>query len=133
MRPVSFSNSIDSEGWESLSRMLIAFPIDLDNQNNGLLRIKKELGLMKHVLFLQLVTFDGSNCVDASFFVGAEKSVARMEKKLDTHGIKNQRFVLFLKMLLLKLRKQKLLVKKHMEIQQEFCRMKKVVEHANPL
>jgi hypothetical protein len=129
--------TIEREGWDYVARTLIAFPIDIpmgmEPENAKLVRLRKELQVMKHALYGQLMAFNGSGAIDASFLIGTMKAVARIEAGLEAQGIKNLGFVLLLKLLLRRMRKQRLLVKKPMETRGEFGRMKRVVEHANSL
>jgi hypothetical protein len=129
--------TIEREGWDYVARALITFPIDIpmdaEPENLKLVRLRKELQVMKHALYEELMTFNGNRSVDASFLIGTTKAVARIEAGLEAEGIKNLGFVLLLKLLLRRLRKQRLVVKKPMETRGEFGRMKRVVEHAGSL
>jgi hypothetical protein len=137
MQPVVPHETIESEGWDYVARTLIAFPIDIplgvEPENVKLMRLRKELEVMKHALYGQLMTLNGSGEIDASFLIGTTKAVSRIELGLEKQGIKNLGFVLLLKLLLKRMRKQRLLVEKPMEKRNEFGRMKRVVEHADSL
>jgi hypothetical protein len=131
MPDIDLSSQLESESWDSLALKLKSIPIKLNDPN--LKKVEKEMQLLKHVLYEQLLTFNGNNEIDTSFFVGAIKTHDRIEKELDKHGIKNNEFMIFLGLLLGKVRKQKLLVKKPLEMQKEFGKMKGVVEDADSL
>jgi hypothetical protein len=137
MRPLSLDDAILNESWDCVARTIISFPIDIDGgmpgDNTKLRRLRKELEMIKHALYEQLMTYNGNKTLDASFFVGAFKAVSRIENGLDAQGVRNLRFVMLLKVLLQKLGKQRLLVKKPMEMRKEFGKMKRVVEHAGSL
>jgi len=133
MQPSSLPHAIETESWEHVAKMLMSFPIEVEGSGRELRRLRKELGMLKHAMYGQFMTYNGNHTIDASFFVGAYKAVSRIERGLEAQGIKNQRFVMFLKLLFHRLRKQKLVVKKPMAIQNEFGRMKRVVENANPI
>jgi hypothetical protein len=125
------SHLIDNESWDSLATKLISIPISIGNEDKELLRLRKEMELIKHVMHEQLVSFNGNNTIDTAVFVGAIKSIDRIEKCLDKRGIKNNEFMIFLRMVLEKMKKQRLVVKKPLEMQKEFGKMKGVVEDAD--
>ena len=131
MQPGSLTDDIENESWDSIARMLIRFPINIDKTDRGLHKISRELGVIKHVLHNQLMTYNGNGSIDISFFVAASKTVARLDKDLESKGIRNNEFMLFLKLLILKIRRQKLIVKKPLEMQNEFKKMKRIVENGN--
>jgi hypothetical protein len=133
MQPSSLPHAIETESWDHIARMLVSFPVEIEGDGRELRRIRKELGILKHALYGEFMTFNGNQTIDASFFVGAFKAVSRIDRDLEAQGIKNQKFVMFLKLLFHRLRKQKLVVKKPMKIQNEFGRMKRVVENANTI
>lgn len=127
----SLSQLIDKEDWDALARMLISMRIDLGKKDRKLLRLSKEMQIIKHVLYEQLLTFNGSQTIDLSFFVGTLKTVLRIEKELEEKGIANNEFLIFMKLLLEKFKKQKISVKKPLEMQTEFGKLKGVVEDAD--
>ena len=131
MQPGSITDDIENESWESIARMLVKLPINIDKTDRDLNKISRELSVIKHVLHNQLMTYNGNGSVDVSFFVAASKTVARLDKDLESKGIRNNEFMLFLKLLILKIRKQKLVVKKPLEMQNEFKKMKRFVENGN--
>ena len=133
MQNCSFSQQIESESWESLASMLISMRIDLGKEDAKRRRLRKEMEATKHVLYEQLLSFNGNQEIGASFFVGTVKTLAGIEKRLDASGVKNNEFMTFMKLILGKIRKQKLLVKKPMEMQNEFKKMKGVIEDAGSL
>jgi hypothetical protein len=129
----SLSQIIESEDWDALALALISMPIDIRRDNPKLRRIAKELGLAKHILYNQIRQMNGNNSIETSLYVGTVKSIARLEKRLADQGAGNSQFVMFLKLLLDKFKKQRLLIKKPMEIREKFGRMKEVVEDAGSL
>ena len=133
MQPSTLHHAIETESWDHIARMLVSFPIDIGEGSAETRRLRKQLEAMKHALHWHLMSCNGSGTIEASFLVGTVKAVSRIERGLDAQGIKNQRFVMFLKLLLHRLRRQKLVVKKPMEMRKAFGAMKKVVENAGPI
>lgn len=126
MQDFDFGKQLESESWDQLAIMLRSIPIKLEGPK--LRKVKKEMQLLRHVLHAQLLTLNGNNEVDMSFFVSCIKSFGRIEKKLESNGIQNNEFMVFFRLLIGKMRKQKLLVKKPLEMQKEFGRMKGVID-----
>jgi hypothetical protein len=133
MQKQSFSQIIETESWDSLASMLISMPVDINKDGPKLRRIAKELEVIKHILYDHLNQMNGNNTIDMAFYVGAIKSISKLEKKLESNGVEHSQFVIFLKLLLGKLKKQKLIVKKPMEVREKFGKLKEVVEDANSL
>jgi hypothetical protein len=131
MQTGSLTDDLENESWESIARMLLAMPISFDNNHKGMKKIGRELGMIRHVICQQLLSYNGNREIDMAFFVSYSKVVARIENDLESKGIRNNEFMLFLKLLLLKVKKQKLIVKKPLEMQNEFKKMKRIVENGN--
>jgi hypothetical protein len=129
----NLSQIIEDEDWDSLALALISMPVDIKKDNPKLRRIAKELEISKHVIYDHLKQMNGNNTIDTSIYVGLVKSIGTIEKKLDANGVKNSQFIMFLKLLLEKFKKQKLSVKKPMEIREKFGKLKEVVEDAGSL
>lgn len=120
-------NQIQNEDWDAIAHTLITFDITLATNGNQGRKLKKELGLVKHVLYEHIKSNNTEN-LSASFFVGAVKTVKAIEKRFDSNKEERREFLVFLKLLIEKLKKQKIYVKKPMEIRDEFQKMKGVVE-----
>jgi hypothetical protein len=129
----SLSQIIEGEDWDSLALALISLPVDIKKENPKLRRIAKELEVIKHILYNQIMQMNGNNTMETSLYVGFVKSISRIEKKLDENGVQNSQFIMFLKLILEKFKKQKLSVKKPMEIREKFGKLKEVVEDAGTL
>lgn len=131
METGSSSQAIGDEGWDTLANMLNSMQIDLGKKRGKLKKLQKEMEVVKHILYEQLRSFNGNQSVDMSFFVGTMKTVSRIEEELEKHGIENNEFMVFLNIVLDRIKKQRLVVKKPMEMQKEFGKLKGVVEDAN--
>jgi hypothetical protein len=115
------------ENWDAIAHALITFDIKLDNNGNEGRRLKKELGIIKHILY-EHIKWNRDGNLHAFFFVGAVKTIRTMEKKFDRSNETRREFLVFLKLLLEKMKTQRLYVKKPMEMRHEFKKMKGVVE-----
>ncbi len=117
----TFSQHLVSEDWASLSVLLAK--INLSNIKNKILR--KKLQFIKNTLYLQMNNFNGSNRIEASFLIGALKTLLSIEKEFN--GTSHD-FLIFYKMVVNKLECQKLVVNKTMEKRLEFKKMKSIME-----
>jgi len=124
----SISHLLAQEDWKSLAHMLMSMEIELGDERRETRKLQKELCMVKAVLHQKLVTTNGSNTIDLSFFVGAVKLVRRLEKEYDRLGVERRDFIIFLNLLLTKFSQQKLIVTKPAERKAEFKKHKRVVE-----
>ncbi len=125
--PVSPTHSLENEDWETVINILI----NLDTGVNGsrdTRKLKKKIGIVRQILYSHLSDMDGSNRIDLSFLIGAIKTIENLEREFDEHGVKGREFLIFFRLLIYKLEKQKLIVNKPMERRFELEKLKEVVE-----
>jgi hypothetical protein len=120
---------LKEENWEAIAHTLITFDIQLDTNGSDGRKLKKELGFIKNVLYAHIKNREPESTINISFFVGAVKTIKRLERKFERNNEKRTEFLVFLKLLLEKIKKQRVYVKKTMEIRTEFKKMKGVVEN----
>jgi len=128
MQDSGLTQLVENESWDSLAKMLIGMPVEFGNGDAKGRKVKKQMEALKHALYTQMMSFNGNRSVETSFFVASVKAFSGIEKKLETNGVKNSQFVMFLKLIMGKIRKQKLLIKKPLEVRNEFSKMKEVIE-----
>lgn len=116
------------ENSELLAQMLVTMDMDFQVNGKDTLKLHKELCMAKTVLYYHLMGTNGTNSIDVSFFVGTVKMINRINKEYDRLGIQKKDFLIFLRMLLSRFSKQKLLVEKIAEKKAEFKKHKGVVE-----
>ncbi len=123
---------IENESWEDIAHMAHVFHIELEGDHNGTKKLKKELCFVKHILHEHLCDQDKiQDFVNTSLFITMVKTIDKFEKAFDKHDIKRREFLLFLKAILDKLKKEKLMVEKPMERKVEFKRMKGLMENGH--
>ena len=133
MQESGLTQLVENESWDSLAKKLISLPVDFDNGDAKGRKVRKQMEALKHALYTQMMSFNGNQSIETSFFVASVKAFSGIEKRLETNGKKNSQFVMFLKLILGKIKKQKLLVKKPLEVRNEFSKMKEVVEDAESI
>ena len=119
---------IENESWEDIAHMMHVFHIELEDDHNGTKKLKKELCLVKHILHEHLCDPDRIQYVNTSLFITMVKTINKFEKAFDKHNVKKRGFLLFLKAVLNKIKKEKLRVEKPLERKVEFKKMKDLIE-----
>lgn len=119
-----YSKRVESETWSSLAHMASTFKINVKENGCESRKLKKELELLKHILHQQLKHHDESGGFNSAFLVGMFKTIRRFENSFEKLGIIDRAFILFLKALLHKAKKQRLIVVKPMERVFEFKKIK---------
>ena len=94
-------------------------------------RLRTKAGLVRMILYDKLRGFNGDSSIDLAFFIASVKTIRGMEREFDAHHIKRREFLIFLQLLLQKFERQKLTVKKPLDMLAEFRRMKGVVENGH--
>jgi hypothetical protein len=92
-------------------------------------KLRTQLGIIRMLIYEKISSWNGNDSIDLSFFIASFKTIQKIEKEFDAHGIKKREFLIFLKMLFYKFKKQKLIVKKPLATIVEFKKMKGVVEN----
>ena len=126
----SISDSLLHADWQSIADVLGTLECGVEGDHAAARKLRAQLGVIRVIMYENLRSWNGANSVDASFLIGSYKTIKRMEKEFDSKGIENRRFLIFLKLLLEKLERQKLKVKKPYAQITEFEKMKGVVEKA---
>ncbi|HIH23281.1 TPA: hypothetical protein HA238_06140 [Candidatus Micrarchaeota archaeon] len=127
-----FKKSFENESWDSIAHMALTFQIELDEEDKHQKRLKKELGMLKHVLHHHLKDQEAAaRNLNITFFVRLHKTIARLEKAFDRHDVKRREFLVFLKAILHKLRNTRFMVFKTLERKNEFGKMKGLMDKKN--
>ena len=124
----SFSDSLLHAEWDELAKLLQTVENGIEGDSPEAKKLRATLGVVKILMCENMRVWNGQGSIDASFFIGSYKTILKIENEFDAKGIENRQFVLFLKLLLQKFEKQRLLVKKPFLMIEEFGKMKEVVE-----
>ena len=124
---LTLSDILISSEWEQIADMLSRMRIDVPGDDILAKKIRVETAMLKMLVHHQISSLNGNNTIDLSLFMGCHRIINRLEK----HKKGDKRFLIFLKLLMYKLRKQKLRVVKRRERLDNFGRLKAVVENGN--
>lgn len=127
-RPISVSDSLASAEWGLVAHTLATLDNGVEPRNAAARRLRAQLGVIRVIIYEKIRQWNGESSIDLSFFIASYKTIQRMEREFDTMGIKKRDFLIFLKLLLYKFEKQKLIAKKPFATISEFKKMKRVVE-----
>lgn len=120
-----FKRRIEEESWDSVAQMALGFQINITNNSKECRRLSKQLGMVKHLIHEHLrKAEDVDKFLNASFFVRLVKTLDSMEKSLKKYNIEKSEFLIFLKAVLHKLKKERLVVSKTLERKNEFRKLK---------
>ncbi len=116
---------IEHERWSFLAIMAIEFHIEIEENGSESRKLKKEVEMLKHVIYEQLINYEnnGKN-IPSVFFTGMVKTIRRIEASFERLQMKDKIFVQFLKALLHKAKKERIIAVKPLERSFEFKKMK---------
>lgn len=132
-RPDNISDSLAAAEWELIAHTLATLNCGIEPRTPATRRLRAQLGVIRVIMYEKIRGWNGNSSIDLSFFIASFKTVQMMEREFDAMGIKKRDFLIFLKLLLNKLEKQKLVVKKPHQTLSEFRKMKGVVENGDNL
>ncbi len=128
----SMQKRIEDESWEYISHLAHSFHIELDSEDVGAKKLKKELCFVKHILHEHLCNPDDiENFLTTSLFVKMVEAIDKFEKTFDKKNIGRREFLFFLKAVLAKIRKEKLKAKKSLERKIELRKLKDAIENGH--
>jgi hypothetical protein len=124
----NYIKRIENEKWSSLAYMAITLKINIKENGHESRRLKKELWMLKHVIYDQLQYYEEMGVIPYSFFVGMFKTIKRVENSFERVGITDKTFLHFLKVLFHKAKKERIVAIKPLERMSEFRKMKSISE-----
>jgi hypothetical protein len=127
--PDSISDSMAAAEWDALAFALKKVNMCVEGDDAGAKKLRAQLGMVRLLIYEEIKDWNGNNSIDLSFFIASYKTIQKLEKELEKRGVKKSEFLLFLKLLFYKFKKQKLMAVKPLEKQGEFKKMKEVVEN----
>lgn len=125
-----FLRIVENENWVALANLTLSFKINVDEKGFESRRLKKKLIHVRYILHENLKNYENaSSFYRARLFVALVKSVKSIEDDFNKHNIEKREFLNFLKVVLHKLRKERLLIEKPFERKFEFKKMKDAIEN----
>ena len=126
----NFLKSVENEDWDYFANLAMSFVIDFETNCNESKKLKKRLCITKHIIHEHLKDKEyAKSFVNVYLFIALVKLLNNFEMLADKHKIKKTDFVMFLKALLYKIRKEKVFVLKPLERKGEFKKMKDLMDN----
>lgn len=121
---------IEEDNWDSIAHMAMTFNVEFEQENKETKKLKKEIAIVKHILYEHLKDPEQSGkFINGSFFITLVRCIDKFEHAFEKHKSREKSFVIFLKALLKRIKTEKILVHKPAERAVEFKKMKDVVEN----
>lgn len=128
-RSIDISDSLASADWGLIAYTLAHINNGIKPKDAASRRLRAQTGIVRIILYEKIKGWNGRSSLDLSFFIAMFKTIQKMEKEFDALEVREREFLIFLKLLLYKFEKQKLIVKKPFANRSEFKKMKEVVEN----
>lgn len=127
--PPSISDSLADADWDALAHALKTISSGVEGNDAASRRLRAQLGMVRMLMYEEISGWNGNNTIELSFFIASFKTIQSLEREFEARGVKKQEFLIFLKLLFYKFKKQKIKVKKPLATLAEFKKMKGVVEN----
>ncbi len=122
---------VEGESWEYIAQLGSLFVIEFDTDTKVTRKLKKELSVIKHIICGHLNNGGAERFITPALFVRLVQAILKFEKDFEKHNIRRKEFLVFLRALLHKLKKEKLHASKPLEREMTFKKMKDIMENGN--
>ena len=131
--PESINDSMANAEWEALAFAIRKVNMGISGNDAGAKRLRAHLGIVRMIMYNEIKEWNGNNTIDLAFFIASFKTIQKLENEFEKRGVKKNEFMLFLRLLFYKFKKQKITAVKPLEKIGEFKKMKGVVENGYSL
>ncbi len=118
------------KSWEEIALIARDLEIKIDHDDEEARKLEKKMQVIKQVLYETMEDPERMKQMSSKFYVRLTKILQEMEDKLKDYRIEKHEFIVFLKILLSKLRKEKLVVTHKLDRKMEFGKHKGDVDSA---
>lgn len=112
------------KSWEEIALIARDLEVRIENDDEEARKLEKKLRVIKQVLYETMQDPQRMKHLSSKFYVRLTGVMEEMEEKLKRYRAEEQEFVLFLKILLSKLRKEGLVVTHRLDRKMEFVKHK---------
>jgi hypothetical protein len=114
---------IEEEDWDYFARMARSFELEITSQDKELLRLSKELQMLRAVVHAHLSSDENRAAfISTNGMVRMYAVIKKLEGRINKYHKSHGEFLMFLRAILHKMKKEKLVVYKKMEKAKEFLR-----------
>ncbi len=129
----NISDSLADAEWESIAHALKTINVGVEGKDPQSRRLRAKLGMVRILLYERIRGWNGEKTIDLSLLISSFKTIRGFEKDFADSNVRKQEFLVFLKLLFHKFKKQKIRVKKPLATRAEFKKMKSVVENGRKI
>ncbi len=130
--PVTLRHTLATEDALTLANLLLSLDSGVNGRKDAR-KLKRKIGVIKNILYAYLTDGDEKDRINLSFLVGSIKMTENLEKDFDMHGIAERELLIFLRMFIYKLEKQKVYAEKPMEKRIEIGKHKGAIDDVGDL
>ena len=121
---------VGDKSWEEIALIARELDVRIDHEDEEARQLEKKMQVIKQVLYETMNDPERMRHLSSKFYVRLTGLLSEMEEKILEYRAERQEFVVFLRILVAKLKKEKLVVTHKMDRKAEFGKHKKDVEGA---
>jgi len=121
-------DKVGDKSWEEIALIARDLEVRVEHEDEEARQLEKKMQLIKQVLYETMNDPERMRHLSPKFYVRITKLLDEMEEKLKKYRADRHEFVIFLRILLTKLKKEKLVVTHKLDRKMEFGKHKKDVE-----
>ena len=130
--PVTLRHTLATEDGITLANLLLSLDSGVNGRRDAR-KLKRKIGVIKNILYAYLTDDEEKDKINLSFLVGSIKMTENLEKDFDMHGVAERELLIFLRMFIYKLEKQKVYAEKPMEKRIEIGKHKGAIDNVSDL
>ncbi|MEW6528674.1 MAG: hypothetical protein AB1391_02180 [Candidatus Micrarchaeota archaeon] len=123
----NIKDRVNFETWEYIAQIAHSFELDLEQGDPEIIKLQKELQMIKRIIHAHLSNGTSiTKFLSAKFLIKLYRTIEKLDEKIALHKQQHKEFLIFLRALLGKMKREKLVVYKTLEKKTEFQRHKEV-------
>jgi hypothetical protein len=112
------------KSWEEIAILARDLETTIDSEDDEARQLEKKIQIIRHVLYENLQDPERMRHLSSKFYVRLTKILEEMEGQMTKYKMHRHEFVIFIQILLSKLKKEKLVVTRQMDRRVEFGKHK---------
>lgn len=121
-------NKVGDKSWEEIALIARDLEVKIEHEDEEARQLEKKMQVIKQVLYETMHDPERMKHLSSKFYVRLNKLMDEMEGKLKKYRADRQEFVVFIRIILTKLKKEKLVVTHKLDRRVEFGKHKKDAE-----
>ncbi len=112
------------KSWEEIAILARDLEVTIDSEEEGARQLEKKIQIIRQVLYENMRDPERMQHLSSKFYVRLTKILEEMEGQMNKYSTNRHEFIIFLQILLSKLKKEKLVVTRQMDRRVEFGKHK---------